>query len=177
MAARSIGRPVNESADLLQRIVNLLRNAQIQHMIAGSFASTYYGAVRMTQDIDIIIDPTSSTLLQLIRQLPEDSYYVDETAARDALLRRSMFNVIDLQTGWKIDFIEFERRKPAKLFDVETFVASPGDVILAKLEWAAMSGSERQLADVMGMVRAKQGELDAQYLQTWAQELNVTDLW
>jgi hypothetical protein len=112
---------------------------------------------------------------------------VDESAARDALLRRSMFNVMDMQTGWKIDFIirksrpfssiEFGRRQPAKLFDVETFVASPEDVILAKLEWASMSGSERQLADVMGMVGAKHGSLDAEYLQKWARELNVTDLW
>jgi hypothetical protein len=66
VAARNIDRPVNELSDLLQRVVALLHHAQINHMIAGSFASTYYGAVRMTQDIDIIIDPTLSTLLHFI---------------------------------------------------------------------------------------------------------------
>lgn len=178
---------MNELSDLLQRVVDLLRQTQIPHMIAGSFASTYYGAVRMTQDIDIIIAPTLTNLLELIRHLPEESYYVDEAAVRDAFARRSMFNVMDMQTGWKIDFIlrkprpfsvtEFERRQPARLFNVETFVASPEDVILAKLEWAAMSGSERQLTDVMGMVAAKRVDLDMEYLQTWARELNVVELW
>ncbi len=178
---------MNELSDLLQRVVDLLRQTEIPHMIAGSFASTYYGAVRMTQDIDIIIAPTLARLLEFIRSLPESAYYVDESAARDALSRRSMFNVMDLQTGWKIDFIirkarpfsitEFDRRRPARLFDVETFVASPEDVILAKLEWAALSGSERQIADVMGMIGAKQNELDTDYIQTWARELNVTEAW
>lgn len=177
---------MNELSALLQRVVDLLRQTQIPHMIAGSFASTYYGAVRMTQDIDIIIAPTLSNLLEFIRRMPEDTYYVDEAAARDALSRRSMFNVMDMQTGWKIDFIirktrpfsivEFERRQAARLFDVETFVASPEDVILAKLEWAAMSGSERQISDVMGMIAAKRIELDTEYLHTWAQELNVLEL-
>lgn len=178
---------MNELSALLQRVVDLLRQTQIPHMIAGSFASTYYGAVRMTQDIDIIIAPTLSTMLEFIRRMPEDTYYVDEAAARDALSRRSMFNVMDMQTGWKIDFIirktrpfsivEFERRQAAQLFDVQTFVASPEDVILAKLEWAAMSGSERQISDVMGLIAAKRMELDTEYLLKWAQELNVLDLW
>lgn len=178
---------MNELTDLLHRIVSLLEQAAIHHMIAGSFASTYYGAVRMTQDIDIVVDPKMTALLAFIRSMPENLYYVDEHAARDALQRRSMFNVMDMQTGWKIDFIirkarpfsiaEFERRKPARLFDVDTFVASPEDVILAKLEWSAMSGSERQLADIAGMLRAKQADLDVIYIEKWARDLKVLDLW
>lgn len=91
---------MNELTDLFQRIVTQLDQSQINHMIAGSFASTYYGALRMTQDIDIVIDPSMTTLLTFVRGMQEDSYYVDENAARDALLRRAMFNVIDMQTGW-----------------------------------------------------------------------------
>lgn len=141
----------------------------------------------MTQDIDIVIDPTISTLPNLIKNLPQDAYYADEAAAHDALLRRSMFNVMDLQTGWKIDFIirkarpfsivEFQRRKPARLFDVNTFIAAPEDVILAKLEWSSLSGSDRQLADVAGMFLAKYNELDTEYLEKWAIELGVLHLW
>ena len=56
-------------------------------------------------------------------------------------------------------------------------MASPEDVILAKLEWAAMSGSERQISDVMGLIAAKRMELDTEYLLKWAQELDVLDLW
>lgn len=178
---------MNELTDLFQRIVTMLGSSGIQHMIAGSFASTYYGAMRMTQDIDIVIDPSMTTLLMFVRSMPNDAYYVDESAARDALQRRAMFNVMDMQTGWKIDFIirkarpfsieEFRRRMPARLFDVDTFVATPEDVILAKLEWSSISGSERQLSDVAGMLAAKRADLDVAYLEKWALDLNVLDLW
>jgi len=65
----------------------------------------------------------------------------------------------------------------ARLFDVDVFVASPEDVVLSKLEWSSISGSERQLADVVGMVGAKRDELDVQYLEKWALDLNVLELW
>jgi hypothetical protein len=119
--------------------------------------------------------------------LPEDTYYVSEEAARDALRRRSMFNVVDMTTGWKVDFIlrkvrpfsieEFRRRKPARLFDVDVFVASPEDTILTKLEWASMSGSERQMGDVAGILAAKGNDIDEAYVERWAAELGVLDLW
>jgi hypothetical protein len=34
-----------------------------------------------------------------------DFYYVDPDDDRDALRRRAMFNVVDLGSAWKIDFI------------------------------------------------------------------------
>ena len=101
--------------------------------------------------------------------------------------RRSMFNVIDLSTGWKVDLIvrkprpfsveEFRRRLPARLLGVDVCVATPEDTILTKLEWAAMSGSDRQLRDVAGVLAVKRGELDIPYIELWAVELGVLELW
>ena len=111
--------------DLLGRIVAQLDSAAIPHMVAGSFASTYHGVPRATQDIDIVIEPTPSTLDAFLDSLPETDYYFDRVAARDALHTRSQFNVIDLATGWKVDLVirktrpfsveEFGRRMPAEL--------------------------------------------------------------
>lgn len=70
-------------------------------MVAGSFASTYHGVPRTTNDIDIVIAPTEETLRRFLHGLPEQDYYVDHDAALDALRRRTQFNVIDMETGWK----------------------------------------------------------------------------
>jgi len=42
-----------------------------------------------------------------------------------------------------------------ELLGFQLFVASAEDVILAKLEWARMSDSERQIRDVAGILRTR----------------------
>jgi hypothetical protein len=44
-------------------------------------------------------------------------YYVDADTAREALQRRSQFNVIDMGTAWKADLII----RKARAFSVEEF--------------------------------------------------------
>jgi hypothetical protein len=178
---------VSDAGDCLGRIVSLLDGAGVPHMVAGSFASTFHGTPRTTQDIDLVVDPTVRSLNAFVASLPQKDYYVSDDAVRDALMRRSQFNVIDMATGWKADIIvrkarpfsveEFRRRMPARMLDVDVFVTTPEDTILSKIEWSAMSGSERQLRDVAGILEVKQGDVDRAYIERWAVELGVLDLW
>ena len=49
--------------------------------------------------------------------------------------------------------------------------------MLSKLEWARAGGdSERQLADAAGIVAVNRS-LDRAYIEHWAAELRVLDLW
>ena len=91
--------------DFLARLTGALDQASIPYMIAGSIASTYYSAPRTTQDVDLVVELDGARLRALLASLPEDQLYDSPDAARDALRRRSMFNVIDLETGWKADLI------------------------------------------------------------------------
>ena len=47
-------------------------------------------------------------------------------------------------------------------------------MILHKLYWNRITPSERQLADVVGVVQVQDGELDKSYLRRWASELRVS---
>lgn len=49
--------------------------------------------------------------------------------------------------------------------------------MLAKLEWAKMGESERQLRDVGRLVEAKGESLDRVYIERWLDDLGVRDLW
>lgn len=53
-------------------------------MLTGSFASSYHGIPRSTQDIDIVIAPTLEQARAFVSLLPENEYYVDEDAAIEA---------------------------------------------------------------------------------------------
>ena len=175
--------------ELLTRVTGLLDASHIPFMVAGSVASTAHGIPRTTQAIDIVIDPPGHREFRaLIDSMVPESYYVDHDAAREALLQGSMFNAIDLQTGWKVDFIlrkdrpfsreEFERRQPLLLLEVPVFVASPEDTVVSKLEWSVKAGgSERQRGDIAGVLEATRQTLDYEYIQKWVTRLDLTGEW
>jgi hypothetical protein len=156
-------------------------------MLTGSFASAYYGAPRSTQDIDLVIEATVERLRAFVQALPVTQYYADVDAALQAHRSESMFNVIDLSTGWKIDLIirksrpfsreEFSRRVQADLQGLPLFVASPEDVIIAKLEWSKLSRSQRQIEDAVAILRMRWDTLDQSYLEKWSRELLVEEEW
>ena len=147
------------SSNPLAAIVRELDRASIPHMLAGSFASSYHGDPRTTNDIDPVIAPTRTSLETFVRSLDPIAYYVSDEAAMDAFDRQGQFNVIVLESGWKVDLImrkdrafsrsEFERRELAAIDATEVFVATAEDTIVAKLEWARAGKSERNLSTPM----------------------------
>lgn len=172
-----------ELGNVFLRIANALDAAQIPYMLVGSFASSYHGAPRSTADIDIVIDADPKQLRVLIESLRNQDYYAEIDDAIDAWRRRSMFNVLDTEVSWKIDFIflkptafnreEFRRRKPVQFQGISLFVASAEDVILSKLEWGKMSESGRQMADVVSLLKKIWADLDHGYLDRWLSELGL----
>lgn len=156
-------------------------------MVTGSFASAHYGAPRSTQDIDLVIEADAAQLLAFIGMLPKSEYYADLDAAIQSHQRESLFNVIDLATGWKIDLIirksrafsqeEFRRRLRVSLRDVSLFLASAEDAIISKLEWANLAQSRRQIEDVAAILRVRWDSLDHTYLEKWITELGLKEEW
>lgn len=175
------------TGDIFGRVLAALQTAGIPAMLTGSFASSYHGAPRATQDIDLVIAPTEDQLHSLVRLLPRDEFYVDESAALEALRTEGQFNLIDMRTGWKVDLIvrksrpfsrkEFERRALVEMEGTEVPVASPEDVLIAKMEWARMGQSARQIEDAARMLRVRAGQLDRAYLEQWVAELGLGEQW
>ena len=54
------------AAEFLLRAVNLIEQAELQHMVAGSFASSYYGESRTTRDLDLVVELTETGIEQLV---------------------------------------------------------------------------------------------------------------
>ncbi len=174
-------------SEVFQRISSALDHAGIGYMLTGSFASAHYGVLRSTQDIDFVIEATPAQLRAFIEALPSSEYYVDMDTALQAHKRQSMFNVIDLATGWKIDLIirksrafsheEFRRRQRATLHGAALFVATAEDVVIAKLEWAKLAQSRRQIEDAAAILRARWDAMDRSYLEKWIGELDLEKEW
>jgi hypothetical protein len=170
---------------VLALVGSLLESASIPYMVVGSIASSIHGEPRTTFDLDIVIDPTGSSLKRFLDVLPE-RFYVDADTARDALRRRSMFNLIDQDSGWKIDLIvrkdrpysveELARRQQKLIDSGQIYVASPEDTVVSKLEWAKLGESARQIDDVRKIL-ALQSDLDREYIERWVAELDLAAQW
>jgi hypothetical protein len=168
----------------LSRLIGILERTGIPYMIAGSASSSLHGRPRATQDMDIVIDPDEVLLSRLTDSL-EQGYYVSREAALDSLRHRTMFNVIDLDGGWKTDFIirkdrpfsreEFQRRRRINVAGQTIWVVSAEDTILSKLEWTKDRQSDVQYSDALGVAVAQWETLDVEYLRHWAKQLGVED--
>lgn len=188
MAQRPRGRALSGSGtELVRTVRDLLDTAGIPFMVVGSFASMFYGEPRTTHDLDIVIDPTPQTLEALLSSVDTERFYVDPDVARDAFRRRSMFNIIEMTTAWKVDLIirkarafsieELRRRTSVPVLEVETPTATAEDTIISKLEWAKAGSSERQLRDVAGILRVRAAQLDTSYIERWVEELELREQW
>jgi hypothetical protein len=118
-------------------------------------------------------------------------FYADEQAIRNAIMAKRSFNVIHIETMFKVDVFVSKRdsfdkeqlgrrelyvavRNP----DRSVYVASPEDTILSKLRWYRQTNetSDRQWNDVLGVMSVQAEKLDLAYLKRWADELSVSDL-
>lgn len=171
-------------------VIEALEALDVPYLIGGSLASAVHGVARATVDTDLVADLRLEHAEPLAQALG-DAFYVDVESIRDAVRRRSSFNVIHLETMFKVDVfvrkqrpfdqVQFERRVAQVVAtDPErtAYVASPEDIVLAKLEWFRLGGevSDRQWRDVLGVLKVQGERLDLAYLRRWAAVLEVSDL-
>ncbi len=179
--------------DLLAALAPLLEalgRLGVRHFVGGSIASSAHGVARASIDADVVAELRAEDVNSLLSLLGAE-YYVPEARVREAAVRRTSFNLIHLETMLKVDvFVSrdrpFDRRamERARPAPGETaggsalVLASAEDIVLAKLEWFRRGGevSERQWADVLGVLRASRSSLDGQYMDHGARELGVADL-
>ena len=175
------------ASKIFREAVAALEQANIPYMLTGSFASNLYGTGRATQDIDLVITASPGQMSVLQSFFPSSDYYFDLPQAIEAARQRSMFNVLDIVYGWKVDLIflkpgayhqeAFRRRVPAEIEGVPVIAATAEDLILAKLDWARMGESMRQIQDVVGILKVRRDKLDIAYIEKWVSELGLSPEW
>jgi hypothetical protein len=182
-----IGSP--ELWPALLPVVEALEALGVPYHVGGSIASSFVGVSRTTQDVDLVADLQLPHAAPFARSL-EEKYYADPERIAHAVRRRTSFNVIHLETMYKVDvFVSkdtpFARENMARRIALDIpglgrslYFASPEDIVLHKLLWyAEASGvSDRQWYDLQGVLRLQGRSLDLAYLRNWASRLGVADL-
>ena len=93
-----------QELDILKIVLERLNNAEIEYMLTGSMALSYYVQPRMTRDIDIVISITEKDVAKIYNLFKED-FYIDKESISDSIKEQSSFNIIYFDFPMKFDFI------------------------------------------------------------------------
>jgi hypothetical protein len=183
MRAMLTGPTPSEQATALLLFARALDAIGVPYMVTGSMAAAFYVAGRATADIDVVIDAGSDMLPYLRKVLVED-FEADADVINEAIGRRTMFNILSKDALAKIDVIvrkqggfdddAFVRRRLIDFMGESIAVIAPEDLVIAKLDWARIGGSDRQLADVHAILRMS--DLDVAYVEQQAARFALTTL-
>lgn len=169
--------PVEVFQSTLSKWTAILRQLGIRFHLTGGITSAAWGEPRMTQDIDIVVDPAQVKLNvdALVRSLGESDFLFDEDSVRKAVAAGDLFQLLDRRESLKLDIYpremipgELDRSESLELFAGEMLpVASRMDAAASKLVWIS-KGSHKSRRDLRAIFRAGDGG-ERQAIQTWAE--------
>ena len=179
-----------EPIEVTLAVAGILERLGVEYLVGGSLATSLHGIPRATLDVDMVADLRMTHLGDFVAALQAD-FYVDADMVKDAIRRRSTFNILHLATMFKVDVFvvgsdellssEMSRKQRVRVLEdppTEIFLASPEDMVLQKLIWYREGGgvSDRQWGDVIGVIKTQGNRLDLTYLRLWATRKQLADL-
>ena len=178
-----------------ERLVTVLEQLNISYGIGGSVAAMSYSQTsRLTIDVDVMFDPNREALALFVQEVEHWQVYIDplETIFEYNVPSQLPINIMDGLAGAKADLFlvrhdgldasimtRLRRRKLYVKPDFSAWFMSPEDVILYKLIYFKKSEgtSQKHPIDIRSMLRAVGAELDLAYMERWAREVSVFELW
>lgn len=152
--------PVEAFQATLVKAARILQDLAIPFHLTGGITSVTYGEPRLTQDVDIVLEPETTRAHRgaLLERLRAVGFLVDEPAARVSIEEGRLFQALDVAEGLKLDFYprqlvpgELSRSSDFELFAGVTLpIVSLPDAIASKLVWI-QRGSHKSRRDVRSM--------------------------
>ncbi|MGC9779558.1 MAG: hypothetical protein HZR80_09985 [Candidatus Heimdallarchaeota archaeon] len=179
---------MNESGDfesLIVRTVECLNETVIEYCIVGAIAASYYGSVRSTEDLDVIINLSNTDVKQikhLVSCLKAKEIDLIESDMVQGLKEKSHITAFDTRTYfYRIDFkgiyslLDKEtmntKVQVTILDDLNIWLTPPELQIIAKL-LPGMS-SEKDILDIKNILLNYKENLDVKLLENFAKKFNV----
>jgi len=164
----------------LKKLINYFEKEKIAYMLSGSVAMSIYSLPRFTRDFDFIVQLQLKDIKGLVDYFKE-GYYCDEDTIKEAIINKSMFNIIDFASTYKADFIilknepyrlaEFERREQVNFLYMQINLVSPEDLIISKIAWIQEVQSDIQKEDIKILLKIK--NIDMRYIRKWIATLKL----
>jgi hypothetical protein len=164
-------------------------DAGISYMIVGAFATLTFGAVRTTEDLDLVLALTRGQVGRFEQAFPEEEFY---RPPREPLLteidrtERGHFNLIHLATmdradcylvgrGDDLQLWALQHRRRVEWRGQHCWVAPPESVILKKLEYFREGESPKHVWDIQNILRLV--DVDRAFIEAHVARLGLREQW
>lgn len=154
--------PAETFRDTLAKLAAILQQFHVRFHLTGGVSTIAYGEPRMTQDVDVVVDPhpLAAQLPAFLSAVEAAGFLVDANTARRAVAEGGMFQLLDLAESLKVDLYaremipgELDRSTPAEVFaGLSLPIVSRADAALSKLMWIA-KGSHKSRGDLRQILR------------------------
>lgn len=167
---------------VLRNLIDALNICGVDYMFTGAVAVNYFGRPRLTHDVDILVELKPEHIRRFMGKFAKE-FYIAKDGLEDAIEEEGMFNAIHKKTALKVDFwtikstlydqTRFPRRKRVKMLGKRTWISSPEDMIIVKLDWFRRFKDRKHHMDAEGIYKIQKNKLDMRYLAKWARHHKV----
>lgn len=177
----------------LKLLLDALETAEVEYLIGGAVAEWAWGEPRATQDIDLVIKLPIKNINKFSKELEKRNMLVPADVMLDTLAEDRAdipLNAIHIYSGLKADLYlmrendklrqsAFQRRIKVDYGDPigKVYVHSPEDLIIYKLLYLSISGQPKHARDIAAILKAKNTQLDFEYIQAWVSDLGLISIW
>lgn len=175
---------MSDLPDVVEDFVSLFEDRRIEYALMGGIAVRVYGIPRPTYDVDFTAAIPRDSLPDFYDAVEQAGYtvpesyrsgYVDQIAGMPLVKFRLYLEGrgvdVDLflaETAYQEEVLR--RRRHEVINGLSAWLVTPEDLILLKL----VAGRPRDRADISD-IRFVQGELDEEYMRSWAGDLGVSE--
>lgn len=176
--------PAETFRDTLAKLIPILERLGVRFHLTGGVATIAYGEPRMTQDIDVVVDPRplAMNVEGFLSAAEAAGFLVDAETTKRAVASGGLFQLLDLAESLKIDLYpremipgELDRSVWEEVFiGLKLPVVSRADAALSKLVWVS-KGSQKSRSDLRQILRKAQTS-DRDIVERWAKDHGLASL-
>lgn len=166
--------------DALKAIIELLKDLKINYALMGGIALQVWGRLRVTKDIDIVVEVEKDrleVLIDLLRRSPFSIRNSLKPIGRSLLI---FATYEDKETGFPVELdlfvaqTEFQRETLKRAYEIEVLdeklkVITAEDLILYKL----LADRPIDFVDAKVLLEENRKDIDKTYLKNWAKKLRI----
>jgi hypothetical protein len=165
--------------DAIHAVMKAFEASNLPYMVVGSFAVNLYAIPRSTQDIDLVVNLKGRSLNELTRHLPE-SFTMDPQVTIEPVSSNPRTDLYVYDIPYRVELFDLgpdpfeqERFKRRVHLDFEQFsawVATPEDVVVAKIRWFQEGQRGKHYEDARNMIAVQGDSLDWGYIESWCEQ-------
>lgn len=165
-------------------LLDLFNEAQVPYMLVGSFSSNAYGEARATKDADFVVELDAKSRDLILSRLPAE-FEIDRQGSFETITghTRQILRIPSIPFEIELfdisdepfDRSRFARRQRTTLEGHTVWLPTAEDVIVQKLRWAKLGKRDKDILDVVSILKIRHEKLDWVYIEDWCATLGILE--